>query len=155
MNMDALSGTLILADWNGRLRFVTLGFSVGVELGAANAAFGIATALYGATTTVPGVWIDASCWDGAVQTQCMPIGAFIGCEEPSGPKNPVRSTTCTRRATGAGALLRHRVDVLGELLPRVDRNDLIGRWGGTEVDFGEADQLRSELEAVFRDEVRQ
>ena len=38
MNLDALSGTLILADWKARQRFATLGFPVGVELGAANAA---------------------------------------------------------------------------------------------------------------------
>src|SRR5258706_14104396 len=88
MNMDALSGTLIVTDWDGRKRFISLGFSIGVEIGACNAAFAIAAAVHHAKTAGEGVWIDASCWDGAVETQRMPIGANVGVGEPMGPKPP-------------------------------------------------------------------
>ena len=150
MNMDALSGTLIVTDWKGRKRFVTLGFSVGVELGAANAALGIAAALYGAKAKGEGVWIDASCWDGAVETQRMPIGGHLGAGEPFGPRDPRPLYDLYVTSDGKLVLFCAIERKFWESFCRgVGRADLIDRWGGTDVDFGVASLLRDELEAVF------
>ncbi len=88
MNMDALAGDLILSDWKGRKRFVVLGFSLGVELGAANAALGIAAAVFAAKNTGQGVWIDASCWDGAFEIQRLPVASFLAAGVSLDPRDP-------------------------------------------------------------------
>jgi crotonobetainyl-CoA:carnitine CoA-transferase CaiB-like acyl-CoA transferase len=150
MNMDALSGTLIMTDWKGRRRFISLGFSVGVELGAANAALGIAAAVFGVRTTGEGVWIDASCWDGAVESQRMPIGAHVGGGEPFGPRDPRPLYDLYETSDGKVVLFCAIERKFWESFCKgVGREDLIERWSGTDVDFGDASMLREDLEAVF------
>jgi alpha-methylacyl-CoA racemase len=149
MNMDALSGTLILADWKGRKRFISLGFSIGVEVGALNAAFAIAAAVYGAKTRGQGVWIDASCWDGALEAQRMPIGAHVAIGEPLGPKEPRPLYDLYETSDGKLMLFCAIERKFWESFCRgVGRPDLIGRWEGADVDFGDA-SLRSDLEEIF------
>ena len=152
MNMDALSGSLILADWEGRKRFVSLGFSIGVELGACNAAFAIAAAVHHAKTGGEGVWIDASCWDGALETQRMPIGSYVGAGVPLGVKPP-RPLYDLYEASDGKLVLFCAIErkFWTSFCNGVGRQDLVGRWDGADVDFGDDVSLRGELEAIFRE----
>ena len=117
MNMDALSGTLVLADWNGRRRFVSLGFSIGVELGALNAAFGIAAAIYGARANGQGGGSTRRAGTERSRHSACPSPPTSGPARPSSPKPP-RSLYDVYETSDAAAdaVLRDRAEVLAELL---------------------------------------
>jgi len=150
MNMDALSGILILADWKGRQRFISLGFSIGVEMGASNAALGIAAAIYGAKTNGEGVWIDASCWDGAVETQRMPIAAHVGAGAPIGELHDPGALYDLYETVDGKLVLFCAIErkFWESFCGGVARPDLAARWSGADVDFGDT-SLREELEKIF------
>ena len=150
MNMDALAGTLMLAEWEGRRRFVTTGFSLGVEMGAVNAALGVAAAVFRAKATGEGVWIDASCWDGAVEIQRLPIGGHLGAGEQLGVREPRPLYDVYETSDDKLILFCAIEKKFWESFCRgVDREDLLARWSGTDVDFGGDRALREELEGIF------
>ena len=150
MNMDALAGDLIVADWKGRKRFVVLGFSLGVELGAANAALGIAAAVFAARNTGEGVWIDASCWDGALEIQRLPVASFLAAGVSLGPRDPRPLYDVYETADNKLVLFCAIERKFWDSFCRgVGRPDLAERWTGTDVDFGSDPALRQELEAIF------
>lgn len=149
MNMDALAGVLIMSEFQGRKRFITLGFSIGVEMGAVNAALGIAAAVYGARTTGEGAWIDASCWDGAVEMQRMSFGGHLGAGAPLGPRDPRPLYDLYECADGHLVLFCAIERKFWESFCRgVGREDLVESWNGVDVDFGSAG-LREVLEKIF------
>jgi crotonobetainyl-CoA:carnitine CoA-transferase CaiB-like acyl-CoA transferase len=149
MNMDALAGVLISSEFQGRKRFVTLGFSIGVEMGAVNAALGVAAAVFGARATGQGAWIDASCWDGAVEIQRMSVGGHLGAGAPLGPRDPRPLYDLYECSDGRLVLFCAIERKFWESFCRgVGREDLIGAWNGVDVDFGSA-ELRGHLEKIF------
>jgi crotonobetainyl-CoA:carnitine CoA-transferase CaiB-like acyl-CoA transferase len=150
MNMDALAGVLMLAEWKGRTRFMTFGFSLGVEMGAANAALGIAAAVFKAKRTGEGAWIDASCWDGAVEIGRLSIAAHLGAGDDLAPRDPRPLYDVYETSDDKLVLFCAIERKFWESFCRgVGRKDLLGRWGGTDVDFGADETLRGELEAIF------
>lgn len=148
MNMDALAGTGAIGERDGRPALVPRGYSVGVELGAANAALAITAAVLHARATGVGTWVDASCWDAAVDALRVRIATELACPEQEeqrlGPLYDVYET-----ADGKLVLFCAIERKFWEAFCRgVGREDLLERWTGTDVDFGEQ-ALRGELEAIF------
>jgi crotonobetainyl-CoA:carnitine CoA-transferase CaiB-like acyl-CoA transferase len=152
MNMDALAGVTFLEDCDGRPALATRGFSLGVELGAVNAALAMAAAVHHARATGEGVWIDVSCWDAAVDATRMPIATLL--EAPEQRRTSGRPPLYDVYAGSDGGLVLfcaiERKFWL-RFCEEVGRSDLAEAWSGVDVDFGAAD-LRGELEAVFATE---
>lgn len=152
MNMDALAGVLIMSEHQGRKRFVTLGFSIGVEMGAVNAALGVVAAVYGARATGRGAWIDASCWDGAFEAQRMTVAGHLGAGTPAGPRDPRPLYDLYECSDGRLVLFCAIERKFWESFCKgVGREDLMGAWSGVDVDFGSM-ELRADLERIFATE---
>jgi alpha-methylacyl-CoA racemase len=152
MNMDALAGVLVLSKWSDRTRFVPMGFSLGVEMGAVNAALGIAAALHQVRATGEGVWIDASCWDGAFELQRMPIGSHLGGGEQLELREPRPLYDLYETSDGKLVLFCAIERKFWDgFCKGIGREDLSRRWSGTDVDFGSDPGLRAELEKIFAD----
>lgn len=148
MNMDSLAGVLFLEEFEGRAAIQTKGFSLGVELGAVNAALAIVAAVHHAQRTGEGTWIDLSCWDAAVDASRLPIASHLEApEQKRVGKPPIYDLYegSDGRIVLFCAIERKFWD---RFCTEVGRPDLQARWSGTDVDFGTGD-LRRDLEAVF------
>lgn len=146
MNMDVLAGAAQLEDLDGRPALTNQGFSVGVELGAANAALAIVSCIFEARAVGEGAWVDISCWDAAVEASRLPLGNLLagGTRKRMGPLYDVYECR-----DGELVLFCAIERKFWEAFCReVDREDLMSVWSGTDVDFGDA-SLRSELEGIF------
>lgn len=148
MNMDALAGTMFLEDHEGRPAIASKGFSLGVELGAVNAALGIAAAVHGARETGEGTWIDVSCWDAAVDATRMPMATHLAAPEQRREGKPPLYDVYG--ASDGQLVLFCAIErkFWVRFCEDVGRPDLAERWSGVDVDFGGGD-LRKELEEVF------
>ncbi|MEX2558195.1 MAG: CoA transferase [Actinomycetota bacterium] len=150
MNMDALAGTLVLGEWEARKRFITYGFSLGVEMGAVNAALGITAAVFRARATGEGAWVDASCWDAAFEIQRLSVAAHLGAGESLERREPRPLYDLYETSDGKLILFCAIERKFWERFSTgVGREDLLDRWSGTDVDFGADRSLRPELEDIF------
>lgn len=148
MNMDALAGTMFLEDHEGRPAIAGKGFSLGVELGAVNAALGIVSAVHHARGSGEGTWIDVSCWDAAVDATRMPIATQLAAPEQRRDGKPPLYDVYT--ASDGQLVLFCAIErkFWARFCEDVGRPDLAERWSGADVDFG-AGELREELERIF------
>ena len=154
MNVDAYAGWVTTEPHEGRDRIATGIFtSVAVELGGINAALGILAALLQARTTGQGAWIDASCWDAAVEATRLRLahivatGADLFDVRELGPLYDMYRT-----ADGHLVLLGALEQKFWEAFCRaIDRADLAGRWrgGAAAVQFEDDATARAELTAIF------
>ncbi|MBX3509711.1 MAG: CoA transferase [Hyphomonadaceae bacterium] len=158
MSMDAQAGAVVVGEKDGRpVLDYSLGSSLGSELGAANAALAIVAALLSARTTGKGAWIDASCWDAAVEMQRFALTrAALG--EPERREDPHDWVTYAPYRCRDGHLIMfcaQEQKFWRRFCEGVQRPDLITRWDGkgAAVDNRPGDEtLRAELTAIFASE---
>ena len=154
MNVDAYAGWVTTERIGDRDRIAAGIFtSVAVELGGINAALGILAALHQARTTGQGAWIDASCWDAAVEATRFRLahiaatGADLFDVRELGPLYDMYRT-----ADGHLVLLGALEQKFWAAFCRaIDRPDLAGRWrgGSAAVQFEDDATARAELTAIF------
>jgi crotonobetainyl-CoA:carnitine CoA-transferase CaiB-like acyl-CoA transferase len=155
MNLDALAGCVVTRSSEGRLQIdYGLSTSLANELGALNAALGIAAAVFFARVSGQGQWIDISCWDAAVEIQRSALvraaaGVPVDADEMTG------SVLYNLYLCGDGeyvvfcAIERKFWE---RFCAGVDRPDLVARWqgpaGGVDHRIGDL-ALREELDRIF------
>jgi crotonobetainyl-CoA:carnitine CoA-transferase CaiB-like acyl-CoA transferase len=154
MNMDALAGCVLTSTLDGRPAISEGTYtSIGTELGGVNAALAIVAAVLCARSTGRGAWIDASCWDAAVESHRFNLVHRASTGRPfmdlrgMGPLYDVYATADGRELFFGAIEEKFWVS----FCEGVDRPDLLERWRGGDapVHFaGDAD-LRSALEAIF------
>lgn len=151
MNIDALAGCLAVERGGDGPRLSSAVFtSLAAELGALNAALAITAAVGWARATGEGAWIDASCWDAAVEANRLNLayqratGEFMPPVSEFGPLYDVYETS-----DGEVLLFCAIERKFWEAFCRdVGREDLVDTWEGQDVSFG-PQILRKELEAIF------
>jgi crotonobetainyl-CoA:carnitine CoA-transferase CaiB-like acyl-CoA transferase len=74
--MDALSGCMTLTQ-NGDELLPSKSVAWSIEIGCANAAFAIVSAVLHAKQTGEGAWIDSSMWDSGVESQRAALGPIL------------------------------------------------------------------------------
>lgn len=154
MNMDCLAGSAPFErdgedGWSlGRSVFA----SIAVELGGVNAALATTAAILHARATGEGTWIDASCWDAAVEANRLAIahklatGTNVVAVADLGPLYAVYQC----RDGGLVLLCAIEHKFWSRFCDGVSRPDLTERWRGNgEVDFGLDAALSAELRAIF------
>lgn len=157
MNMDCLAGSAPFErdgedGWSlGRSVFA----SIAVELGGVNAALATTAAILHARSTGEGTWIDASCWDAAVEANRLAIahklatGTDVVAVADLGPLYAVYQC----RDGGLVLLCAIEHKFWKRFCEGVSRPHLTERWRGDgEVDFGLDAALSAELRAIFAEE---
>lgn len=154
MNIDAAAGCAEVDLSSETPRIATRNFvSLGAELGGVNAALAIVAALFSARSTGRGAWIDASCWDAAVEANRVAFAHLRATDEPlhqigdMGPLYDVYETKDGEHILFAAIEKRFWDNFCDE----VGRDDLKARWRaeGAEVDFGLDAGLRQEIAALI------
>lgn len=157
MNMDCLAGSAPFeADGEGGWSLGRSVFaSLAVELGGVNAALATTAAILHARSTGEGTWIDASCWDAAVEANRLAIahklvtGTEVVAVADLGPLYAVY------QCSDGGLVLLCAIEqkFWKRFCDGVSRPDLMERWRGDgEVDFGLDAALGAELRSIFMGE---
>lgn len=152
MNMDALAGCVRVERRDGRVRLAEGQLSLAAELGGVNAALAVVAAVLRARLTGQGAWLDASCWDAAVEANRLSLGHLAATGEPLfdiadlGALYDVYETSDGRVILFAA--IEHKF--WKAFCSGIDRPDLAERWAGADVSFGSGDVVLSdELAAIF------
>lgn len=152
MNMDALAGGVQLDRSGGTVRLARGQISLAAELGGVNAALAIVAAVMRAKLTGQGAWLDASCWDAAVEANRLWLGHLVATGEPLfdiadlGALYNVYETSDGRVVLIA--FIEHKF--FASFCRGVGREDLLDRWEGQDVSFAADDELLAdELRTIF------
>jgi crotonobetainyl-CoA:carnitine CoA-transferase CaiB-like acyl-CoA transferase len=154
MNMDALAGCVLTSSSDGRPAISEGTYtSIGTELGGVNAALAIVAAVLCARSTGRGAWIDASCWDAAVESHRFNLVHRASTGRPfmdlrgMGPLYDVYVTADGRELFFGAIEEKFWVS----FCEGVGRPDLLDRWRGGDapVHFDSDADLRAALEAIF------
>lgn len=152
MNMDALAGCVQLDRSGGTIRLARGQISLAAELGGVNAALAIVAAVMRAKLTGQGAWLDASCWDAAVEANRLWLGHLAATDAPLfdiadlGALYNVYETSDGRVVLIA--FIEHKF--FASFCRGVGREDLLTRWEGQDVSFAaDDDALAEELRTIF------
>ncbi len=152
MNMDALAGCVQI-DRSGER--VTLGrgqLSLAAELGGVNAALAIVAAVLQSRITGQGTWIDASCWDAAVDANRMWLSHLAATGEPLTDIADMGALYDVYETSDGRVVLIAFIErkFFTSFCEGIGRQDLLDRWEGQDVSFGTGDsELADELTAIF------
>lgn len=152
MTMDAAAGWVSIEDdGHGQPQVSKALFtSVGVELCGIGAALGVVAALHQAQATGNGAWIDASCWDHAVDTLRYRLSSRIATGSdwltPTtlGPTYAIYPT-----AKGYFLFSCPEEKLFHRFCDKVGRTDLKEFFVSPSDGFARADALRAALESIF------
>jgi crotonobetainyl-CoA:carnitine CoA-transferase CaiB-like acyl-CoA transferase len=153
LTMDALADALNIEWVDGEPRMGWVYTSWGSELGAQNAATAVCAALAHVRGGGPGVWIDVSCWDAAVESHRNEVAADVATGEPvSTHGRTLGAIYEVYRASDDRLVLLAALEpkFWAEFCKRVDRTDLLPEGGDDEIDYGgDGPELRRQLAGVF------
>lgn len=157
MSMDALCGVAPIVDGpDGPQLDLSLGVSLASEFGAVNAALAILAALFAARHTGQGAWIDVSCWDAGAELHRSSMMAAAQDGSQRKPLGDIAALYSVYVCADDRPVLFCAIErkFFKAFCDAVDRRDLLemAHRQNQAVDFGASQELRSELEKVFRRE---
>lgn len=152
MNIDALAGCVRLDDSGDRVRLGRGQVSLGAELGGLNAALSIVAAVFRARATGVGAWLDASCWDAAIDAQRLWLGQLAATGAPLFDIADVGALYDVYETSDGKVILLAAIELKfwSAFCTGVGRPDLLDRWSGETVSFGTDDvALGEQLAQIF------
>jgi crotonobetainyl-CoA:carnitine CoA-transferase CaiB-like acyl-CoA transferase len=152
MNIDALAGCVRLDRSAERVRLGRGQVSLGAELGGLNAALSIVAAVFRARATGVGAWLDASCWDAAIDAQRLWLGQLAATGEPLVDIADLGALYDVYETSDGKVILLAAIEhkFWSSFCTGVGRTDLLGRWSGETVSFARDDAaLGEELAQIF------
>lgn len=152
MNMDALAACVQLDRAGGGVRLAKGQISLAAELGGTNAALAITSAVLQAKLTGVGAWLDASCWDAAVEANRLWLGHLAATGEPLFDIADLGALYNVYETRDGRVVLVAFIErkFFESFCSGVGRADLLDRWNGQDVDFASDDDwLAGELAQIF------